>query len=416
MLPRVEPSKRTIAEYEPIAPTELIAEIKKLAAPLRGLRVIHLNATPKGGGVAEMLQTLVSLQNDVGLKAEWYVIPPNPDFFVVTKKIHNTFQGKKHSLTNQEKQLYIEHNKKIAELMDDIRADVWVVHDPQPMAAIEYLRTRPAMVSRIHIDTSTPHGPTLSFLERYMKQYDRVVFSLPEFVPKDFDLKRVVIFNPAIDPLSPKNKALPPRAADTILEGFGINILNPLAVQVSRFDPWKDPMGVIDAYYLAKNKIPDLQLMLVGLALAQDDPEADKIFKKVQKHAKGDPDIFLFSDIAQIGPMSNDLFVNAVQVGADVVIQKSTREGFGLVVTEAMWKGRPVIGGNVGGIRVQIENGKSGFLVNSSKEAAHYMVALLKDRVMRRKMGRAARERVRKHFLLPRLLRDYLKMLTELKG
>src|SRR3989344_8177237 len=282
MLPRIEPSKRTLAEYEPIISAELIAEVKALAAPLKGLRVAHLNATPKGGGVAEMLQTLVSLQRDVGLKAEWYVIPPLPEFFVVTKKIHNTFQGKKHSLTDQEKKLYIEHNKKIAELMDDIRADVWVVHDPQPMAAIEYLRTRPAMVSRIHIDTSTPHGPTLSFLERYMKQYDRVVFSLPEFVPKDFDLKRVVIFNPAIDPLRPKNKALPPRAADTILVGSGINILNPLVVQVSRFDPWKDPMGVIDAYFIAKKRIPNLQLALVGVALEQDDMEPKKICKQLK--------------------------------------------------------------------------------------------------------------------------------------
>ncbi|OHA54041.1 MAG: hypothetical protein A2991_01200 [Candidatus Terrybacteria bacterium RIFCSPLOWO2_01_FULL_58_14] len=415
----VEVSPRRLRDYEGVAPAALLAEIRKLARGLRGRRVAHVNATSKGGGVAEMLQSLVPLMQDVGLDASWYVLPPMQEFFAVTKKIHNLLQGKSGrtgiGLSRHEKGLYLRHNQKIAGWMGQTKADVWVVHDPQPAAVIESVNRRKAkFIGRVHIDTTKPHPATAAFFSQFWCAYDRVFFSLEDFILDGIPRDIVRIVYPAIDPLAQKNQPLRPAIAATILRNLGVDVERPILAQISRFDPWKDPEGVIDAYRMVKRRIPAVQLLLVGLIVAQDDPEAAEILSRVERHARGDPDIFLFADPAQLGPLTNDLFVNAVQVGADVVFQKSLREGFGMTVTEAMWKRKPVIGGNTGGIRVQIDDGVNGFLVSSIGQAAERAHELLRNRELRQKMGRRARTRVRQRFLLPRLLHDYLEVLRGL--
>jgi len=404
--------------YKQFIPEEQYEGCKKVSKKFKGLRVAHINATAQGGGVAEILQSLVGLMNGVGLYADWYIMPQpeNPIFFEITKSFHNALQGKKgRFLTENNRKIYIDHNIATAKLMDEVKPDIWIVHDPQPLASINYLKDKKSRkIVRIHIDTSHPNKEAWDFIGPILKKYDRAIFTMPEFVSPDIPKEKVKIFYPAIDPLAEKNRKLSIQAAELILERMGINITKPLMVQVARFDPWKDPLGVIDAYYKAKNDIPDLQLAFLGLMIATDDPEAIRIFEKVKRYAKGDPDIFLFADVSEIKSLSVSTFVNAFQTAADVVLQKSIREGFGLVVTEAMWKGKPVIGGNVGGIKHQIVDGKSGFLVNSSDEAAERIVYLFNNPKLGNKMGIAARKRVRENFLMPRLLLDYLKLFEEL--
>lgn len=418
-LPKVSTSTKLIGEYRRLIPKDQYRDILRFSKKLKkNLRVVHINATPKGGGVSEILKSLVPLMQGVGINAEWYVVPPKEEFFEVTKSIHNALQGKRGKFfTNDKKKIYLSHNRTIARLMQKIKADIWIIHDPQPLAVVNYLKHNSSpMIARMHIDTSHPNKDMWNFVGPILNKYDRVIVTMPEFVPPDFPRDKIKIFYPAIDPLTEKNKKMRIETAELILEGFGVNITKPLLVQVSRFDPWKDPLGVIDAYYKAKNKIPDLQLAFIGLMIATDDPEAVRIFEKVKRYAKGDPDIFLFSDPAQIKALSVSTFVNAFQTAADVVVQKSIREGFGLVVTEAMWKSKPVVGGNVGGIKHQVVDGESGFLVNSSDEAAGRIVELFNNIEFNKKMGRKAKKRVRENFLMPRLLLDYLKLFDELSS
>lgn len=417
MLLRVDKGKtKKLERYREIIKPELYEEILDLMKPLNGLRVIHLNATPKGGGVSEMLKSLIPLMKGVGLDARWHVIPPNPEFFKITKQIHNAIQGKDYKFSFEEKKYYIEYNRRIAEWMDDMNAEVVVVHDPQPIALIDFVKNSRKFISRIHIDSSSPDPDVWKFLKPFLEKYDRIIFHIKDFAPPDLPQDRVRIIPAAIDPLAGQNRPVRYRAACSILEGLGIDTARPLVTQVSRFDPWKDPVGVVDSYRLAKKKIPGLQLAYVGLFLAQDDPEGAEVLLRVKEYAGDDPDIHLFYDVAQIGPLRVAMFVNVFQAASDVILQKSIREGFGMTVSEAMWKRKPVIGGNVGGIRVQIEDGKTGYLVNNVEEAADRIVTLIQNPGLRTKMGRAGRERVRSHFLLPRLLRDYLKLFTELVG
>lgn len=413
MLPQVPLAKKKIEDYQRIIDGSLHQEIIELAKQLKGLRITHINATSLGGGVAEILKVLVPLTRNVGVKARWRALPPGEKFFKITKKIHNSLQGEEIILTDEEKKFYLSENKKIAHLMKDIKADIWVIHDPQPLPVISYDSKLHPSILRLHIDFSNPQKDTWDFLLPHIEKYDKVVFSIEDFVHGDIPKEKIAIFPPAIDPLSPKNIPLSLGSARSIIQNFEINIDKPLIVQVSRFDIWKDPLGVIQAYYLAKKEIPDLQLALVGLILAQDDPEAMEIFEKVKKHAKGDPDIFLFSDIKKLN-IENDVLVNAFQVASDVILQKSIKEGFGLTVAEAMWKEKPVVGGNAGGIKLQIENAKNGFLVNSPGEAAERIIQLIKNPDLAKKIGGQARETVRKNFLIPRLLRDYLRLFIEL--
>ncbi len=417
MLPIVDTPTKDFKPYKKVITPQLYEEVRCLANDLKGLKVVMVNATPKGGGVAEILQSLIPLMKGLGIKAEWQIIPPRKKFFNLTKELHNALQGKEFALDFHSRRLYQRYIEKTASLMlDDKKADVWVIHDPQPAGLIQYLSDSEfcPLISRIHIDTTSPNREAWNFIRSFLLQYDKIIFSCKDFAHKDIPKEKTAIIPPAIDPFTNKNKAMPLRQAKDILKAFGISPQKPLMTQVSRFDPWKDPLGVIEAYRAAKKKVPSLQLALVGLFLATDDPEAKKIFKEAKKEANHDPDIFLFSDPAYLGDLSVDSFVNAFQTGSDIVLQKSTREGFGLVVAEAMWKGSPVIGGEVGGIKLQINDGKNGFLVSSPKEAAKRAVYLLHNPGAKEKMSRAAKSTVSKKFLMPRLLRDYLKLFKQL--
>jgi len=416
MLPKVKTQVKKLERYKNLTSRKLFKEIKSLAKELEGLKVVHINATPQGGGVAEILRSLVPLMKGVRLKAQWYVLPFEGKFFKMTKEFHNALQGKKFSLSSSSKNLYIYYMRKLAKMMKDIKADIWVIHDPQPVGVIQFLERDkfPLLISRIHIDTSTPDFEAWDFIKKFLLEYNKIIFSALEFTHQDIPKKKRVIFPPAIDPLTEKNKLLSLSSSKKILKRFGINPKKPLISQISRFDPWKDPEGVIMVYKKAKKKIPDLQLALVGLFLAQDDPEAITVFKKVKKAAEKDKDIFLFSDPKQLKNLNPDRFVNAFQTASDVILQKSTREGFALTVTEAMWKGKVVVGGNVGGIKLQIKNGENGFLVSNIEEAAERVIEVIKNQNLRKKLGKLARKTVKEKFLIPRLLRDYLKLFREL--
>ena len=413
MLPQVKTPTQKLGKYRGIITDELFEETKNLAKDFKRLKVIMINSTPRGGGVAEILKSLIPLMKGVGLNAEWYTIPPREDFFKITKEIHNALQGKEYTFPFWHRVKYLQHIENSAFLMRDIKADIWVIHDPQPAGVILYLPHFHPSICHLHIDLTSPNPEAWNFFAGTFRMYDKIILTSREFIQKEIK-ERVVTFPPAIDSLIEKNRPLELEKAKTILESFGIDTEKPLISQISRFDPWKDPLGAIEAFKLAKKKIPHLQLALVGLFLARDDPEAMKIFKKIERGTRGTPDIFLFSNPDQIGSLKVDIFVNSFQVVSNVILQKSIREGFNLSITEAMWKGKTVIGGRVGGIKLQIEDGKNGFLVSTPKEAAKRIVQLIKNPQLAERFGKAAKETVREKFLIPRLLRDYLKLFREL--
>lgn len=414
MLPLVKTPTQKLEKYQDLISKQLFNETIKLSKELKGLKVFHVNATPRGGGVAEILKSLIPLMKGVGLKAEWYTIPPRNNFFEITKKMHNALQGKKYKFPFSARKKYMLQMARTAELMRGMKPDIWVIHDPQPAGVAVFLPNFHPAISRLHIDLTSSNEGVWKFVASFLELYDKVILSSKDFV-KDRVKEKAVVFQPAIDPLNPKNQLMPLTSANEILRNFGINPDKPLVTQVSRFDPWKDPLGVIEAYQLAKKKIPDLQLALVGLFLARDDPEAERIYAKVRKKAEKDKDIFLFAEVERLGSLKVHVFVNAIQAASDVILQKSVREGFGLVVAEAMWKEKPVIGGNVGGIKFQIKNGKNGFLISTPKEMASRIVQLVENPGLGKKIGQEAKETIREKFLMPRLLRDYLKLFKQLK-
>lgn len=413
MLPLVKTSTQKLEKYKGLISEKLFKEIKEISKDLKGLEVFHVNSTPRGGGVAEILKSLVPLMKGVGIKAEWYTIPPRNNFFKITKSMHNALQGKKYKFPFSARKKYMLQMARTAELMQDMKPDIWVIHDPQPIGVIMFLPDFPSSISRVHIDLTSPNREVWKFVAGFLESYDKLVVSSREFI-KPETKEKTVIFQPAIDVLSPKNQPLPLKGAKEILRSFGINPDKPLISQVSRFDPWKDPLGIIEIFRLAKKKIPDLQLALVGLFLARDDPEAERVYQKAKKKAGKDPDIFLFAKREILGSLKVHVFVNAIQVASDVILQKSVREGFGMTVAEAMWKRKPVIGGKVGGIKLQIENGKNGFLVSNSKEASLRVVQLINNPELGKKLGKEAKKTVEEKFSMPRLLRDYLKLFREL--
>lgn len=404
----ISPQKK-LEEYSPIV-TELVEKIRLLSSPLKGKRIVHLNATAVGGGVAEMLKSIVPLQRDIGLLSRWFVLPANESFFEVTKKIHNFLQGKEGELTRAEKKLYLDYNKYIAGLLAKVKADILLVHDPQPAACLNFLDGRKPLVCiwRCHIDTSVPNPLAWNFLLPFLKIYDKAVFTMADFTNSNFPKEKIEIITPVIDPLCQKNKAMTKTQAKAYLKRFGISPDKPLITQISRFDPWKDPLGVIDAFRLAKKKIANLQLAMVA-QMANDDPEGERVYQKVKEYAAGEEGIFLFVNLPQ-----NDKAVNAFQVASDIVLQKSIKEGFGLTVAEAMWKRAVVIGGNVGGIKLQIKDGENGFLVNSSNQAAQKIIFLLKNPKKKKQMAQKAHLWVRQHYLLPHKIFNYLTLFDRL--
>ena len=409
MLQPVAVGNKTLADYTHICGRELIEEIRALAEPLRGRRVVHVSATAFGGGVSEILYTLVPLMRDVGLDCEWQVIYGREEFFNATKLLHNALQGAPLDLDEEQWETWQRYNEMNARELSG-GWDVCLVHDPQPAALYELVPEKAAgWVWRCHLDLSTPNAQTIERLLPYIDGYPETLFHMDDYVPNGMR-GRVNIVPPAIDPLTPKNMALSPEDAIFVCAQFGIDVDRPLICQVSRFDPWKDPLGVIDAYRIVKESLPDVQLALVG-SMASDDPEGWDFFNATIAHADGDSDIHILNNFNNVGAIE----VNAFQSHSDVVIQKSIREGFGLTVTEAIWKGRPLIGGNVGGIPLQIEDDVTGFLVESIEQCAERAVEILANPSLGKFLGRNGKEHVREHFLSPRYLRDYLKIFTELE-
>ncbi|HYH61121.1 MAG TPA: glycosyltransferase [Solirubrobacterales bacterium] len=408
MLQEVALGQRSLADYTHIVGKDMIEEIRALAEPLQGKRVLHVNATAFGGGVSEILYTIVPLMNDIGLDTHWQVILGAEEFFNVTKLMHNSLQGDEQNITDQQWEVFQGYNAMNARDLEE-GWDVVIVHDPQPAGLFNNASEKSRhWVWRCHIDLSTPNAHTIERLRPLIEPYEASVWHMQQYVP-DGITDGVRIVPPAIDPLSPKNMAFSPEDAAFVSEQFGIDPERPLLCQVSRFDPWKDPMGVIDCYRAVKEEVPEIQLALVG-SMATDDPEGWDFFNRTMAHADGDPDIKILSNLNNVGAIE----VNAFQSQADVCMQKSTREGFGLTVTEALWKGRPTIGGDVGGIPLQIVNGESGFLVSSSEECAQRSLEILRDPDLAKRIGKAGKEHARKNFLSPRLLCDWLKIFTEI--
>ena len=411
MLQKVIVGRWSLDAYDGIAPAAILQELRELAGQLSGARILNVNATAYGGGVSELLRSCVPLLHDLGLSVDWKVIGGSPDFFRATKALHNALQGSSVSLTDDEQAAYLDWASENAETLDG-DYDFIIVHDPQPAALCSARRgTAARWVWRCHIDTSEPNPAAWRFLRPCLEGYDAAVFTMPEFVPPDFPISRVESIPPAIDPLSPKNIELDSRTASQILDWIGVEIPGRLVTQVSRFDPWKDPLGVIEAYRLVREEIGDLQLALVG-SMALDDPEGWDVYREVSEAAGSDPLIHLYTNLTGVGNVE----VNAFQRLSEVVVQKSIREGFGLVVSESLWKGTPVVAGRAGGIPMQVPEGIGGRLVQSTEECAQAMLELLEDRELARKLGRSGHKHVRAHFLLPRLLRDELRLLASLPG
>jgi trehalose synthase len=384
-----------IEEYETLIGAQAVERILAKARKLSGFHVTNINSTYYGGGVAELLSTLTLLMNNMGVQAGWRVLQGAPDFFGITKNMHNALQGKAFEFTPVKRQIYEEIVFQNS-LRNHLDHDMVIVHDPQPLPLIAYYEKKSPWIWRCHIDLSNPHQELWAYLSQFVDRYDAAIFSTKEYAQK---LKvPQVFFLPAIDPFSTKNRDLDETTMNERLAHYKIPTDLPLVVQVSRFDPWKDPQGVVEAFNIARRETP-ATLVLLG-NFASDDPEGAEIYETLLHHRE---------DRILILPHGDDTaLVNTLQRKAAVVIQKSLREGFGLTVTEAMWKGTPVIGGNVGGIRYQIQDGVNGFLVSSIEETAQRIVQVLKNPNKRDEMGRLARETVREQFLMSRYLEQYL--------
>ena len=408
-LPLVEIKKKSLDSYVNIVSKEKIEKIKNYSSNLKGLKVLHVNSTSYGGGVSEILQALVPLMRDIGLDAEWRVIEGDERFFNVTKNFHNALQGMGIELSQEMSNIYLEYNKKNAEIFEG-EYNFIVIHDPQPAAIYHYLTPYPGIwIWRCHIDLTKTNMSFWNFIKPYIEIYDSYIFTLKNYAQKGLNNKKISVITPSIDPLSEKNDPLTLKESKKILKNYGVDTSCPIILQVSRFDPWKDPLGVVDTYRLVKKHFPNTQLVMAG-SMATDDPEGIKYYEKTKSHAGEDPDIFLLTNVDGVGNKE----INAFQVASDVIIQKSIREGFGLTVTESLWKGKPVIGGNVGGIPKQIINGENGFLVNNVNECAEKIIFLLENPNISKRMGEKAKEHIRNNFLITDHLYKYLKLFKKL--
>jgi trehalose synthase len=409
MLQNVDVGDRSLESYRRIAPNDIIDELRARASVLRGARVVHINATPYGGGVSEILRSAVPLLNDLGIVADWKIISGDDKFFDVTKRIHNGLQGAAEALSEEQKATYLANARLNARAFEE-QYDFVFINDPQPAAMLEYREKGSGhWIWRCHIDTSQPNPEVWAFVRSFLRNYDAAVFTMPDFVPPDLPIELVRFIPPAIDPLSPKNLELPEPLARQILDWIGVSSEHPLITQVSRFDPWKDPLGVISAYRMVREQVPDLQLALVG-SMALDDPQGWDIYRQISAESEADPLIHVFTNLTGVG----NIEVNAFQALSKVVVQKSLREGFGLVVSEALWKGTPVVAGRAGGIPLQFGDGDSGVLVDTVDECAQAILNLLERPDEARDRGQRGRERVRQHFLMPRLLLNEVMLMEEL--
>jgi trehalose synthase len=409
MLQLVDVGPKSLERYAQMLGQKTVDELRGLALPFRKARVAHINATSYGGGVSELLRSLVPLYWSLGIHADWLVIPGSSDFFDVTKGLHNALQGADFDFTEQARGIYLNHNQRIADALER-NYDYVVVHDPQaaPLRAL-HGPDGARWVWRCHIDTSEPNPEVLAWLKPFFAEYDALVFTKQEFVPVGLRDRRVAIIPPGIDPLSPKNMAAPSDVCSQIVEWSGVNLDHLLITQISRFDPWKDPLGVIEVYRRVREEVPGTQLALLG-QMALDDPEGWGLYQTILSQTVGDPDIHVLTNFTGIGNME----VNAFQCCSNIVLQKSLREGFGLVVSEALWKGTPVVAGRAGGIPLQMPEGTGGYLVDSIDECVEKTVRLLRDPREAQELGTSGRRHVKEHFLITRLLADELSLLRSL--
>ena len=410
MLQKVAVGRWSLDAYEGIAPDAILEELREHARTLSGARILNVNATAYGGGVSKLLRSSVPLLRDLGMTVDWKVIAGSEGFFRATKALHNALQGSSRTLTGAEREAYLQCSEENARALDG-DYDFIIVHDPQPAGLLAaHGKGTARWIWRCHIDTSEPNPDAWKFMAGHLEGFDAAVFTMSEFVPPELPIERVEMIPPAIDPLSPKNMDLDHATASQILDWIGVEVPGRMITQVSRFDLWKDPLGVIDAYRLVRGEIGELQLALVG-SMALDDPEGWDVYRQVTEAAEGDPLIHIFTNLTGVGNVE----VNAFQRFSEVVVQKSIREGFGLVVSESLWKGTPVVAGRAGGIPMQMPPGTGGLLVESTEQCAQAILRLLGDRALADELGQSGRRSVREHFLLPRLLRDELRLLTTLQ-
>ena len=393
---------KKLSDYRHIVGDAVIGEIYHKAKPLYGKRILHINSTFIGGGVAEILINLAPLMNNVGLDADWRILHGSVDLFNITKKFHNALQGDAIHLTSMKKELYVQSSEDFSAyaLIDH---DMVIVHDPQPLPLIDFYKKKQPWIWRCHIDLSNPNVKLWDFLKGFIIRYDLAIVSHPQYTKKDLPVRQRVV-HPVIDPLTPKNMDLSSKIIASTLQKNKIPTDKPFITQISRFDKWKDPLGVIRIFKKVKEKM-DCRLILCG-SMAMDDPEGMMIYEKVKKEAGP----FLSSGDIILITYENSILVNALQRSSALVIQKSLREGFGLTVTEAMWKETPVVASNVGGIPLQITDGQDGFLVspNDIMGFADRACEIMSHPSLAKELGMKAKETVRNKFLITRLLLDYL--------
>jgi len=394
-------------QYAPIIGENVIDQLRQLAEPLKGMKVVHVNSTREGGGVAEILHRLIPLKQELGLDASWEIVAGDAKFYQCTKKMHNALQSNREDISGALLQHYEAVNADNFERLQDLvqAADIVIIHDPQPVPLLKFCQARKGKwIWRCHIDASRPFRPVWKYLKNFIKDYDASIYSLPAFAqPMPHPL---YIIPPSIDPLSDKNIALTSAEIAAVCNTYGLDPERPIISQISRFDRFKDPVGVIRAYQIAKAFGPPLQLVLAG-GTATDDPEGEEVLAEVTAAAQDDPDIHVL-----LLPPDAHRTINAIQRLSTIVLQKSVKEGFGLTVTEALWKGKPVIGGDAGGIRLQVVNHQTGFLVNTAEGAALRIRYLLKHRDRLQEMGQTARTFVLENYLLTRHLREYLTLMV----
>ncbi len=394
-----------LSDYEPVVGTQVIEELKILAGRLAGKRVLNVNSTAVGGGVAEILSRMVPILNELGVQARWDFVKGGEEFYAVTKKFHNALHGAPVTFTDKEFDHFMDvQNENLKQM--NLDEEIVFIHDPQPVGLVQRKgQLKNKWVWRCHIDVSNPDTRVWEFIRKFVVQYDQSVFSSPVF-SRDLPVPQALIC-PSIDPLSEKNRPMSEKEVRQIMGRLNIPLDKPLVTQVSRFDRLKDPVGVVKAFKQIENYV-DARLLLVG-GTATDDPEGAEVLKEVQEAAQGDPDILVL-----LLPPTSHTEINAIQRASTVILQKSIKEGFGLTITEALWKGKPVIAGAVGGIPLQIAHRQSGILTHSIDGTAYWLKRLLQDPIAASRMGENGREHVRQNFLLTRHIRDYLLLFLSL--
>ncbi len=410
MLERVGISEKKLGSYHRFVTSDLMTDIRNLALMLQGRSICHVSSTPFGGGITELLYAIVPLERDIGLQVDWLALRNNERFNSIGKKIHNALQGQSIDISEQDKVAYLQYNRDVARSLADYKYDVIIIHTTSLLALPHTTSTKDMKwVWRCHQDTSNMEPSIWEFLKPFLNHFDGSIFTLPEFAPAGLKLPVIKNIYPAIDPLSPKNRDLPLGKCSNLVADYGIDTERPILLHVSRLDQWKDPIGLIDSYHLAKDTIPDLQFIIIS-SLSLDDTDTFTTLKTVDAEAAKDVDIHVYTNMDGFG----DIEVNAFQRACSLGIQKSKREGFGMAVAETLWKSKPVVGSRIGGITVQL-TGKLDFCLSTNvEECAEKITRLLVDSKFASELGSYGHEHVRQHFLSPRLLRDELQFLQRL--